>query len=134
MVLVACVVLESACSFWSTLHTDDHGSFWKTRTGPRHALAYGCFWKNFLSFSLALFALEIWCFISIVLVSGSHCSGRLGVAEEYGNLDFREMSFSVGAVLCTTVDTCSASVLWTYSHIFYVAADSNPEAFLLHSV
>ena len=29
---------------------------------------------NFLSFALALFALEIWCFISIVLVSGCHCS------------------------------------------------------------
>ena len=35
---------------------------------PRHASAYGCFWKNFLSFALAWFALGIWCFISVVLV------------------------------------------------------------------
>ena len=74
MVLVASVVLASAYSLWSILYTDDHGSFWETGTGPRHASAYGCFWKIFLSFALALFALEIWCFISIVLVSGSPCS------------------------------------------------------------
>ena len=63
-------------------------SFWEAGTGPRHASAYGCSRKNFLSFALALFALGIWCIISVVLVSGSHCSGRLGVAEEYGTLVF----------------------------------------------
>ena len=48
----------------------------------------GCSSKNFLSFALALFALGIWCIISVDLVPGSHCSGRLGVAEEYRKLDF----------------------------------------------
>ena len=42
---------------------------------------------------------------------GSHCSGRLGVAEEYGKLVLREMSISVGAMLGLTVGTFSASVL-----------------------
>ena len=65
-------------------------------------------------------------------------SGRLGIAEEYGNCFFLEMSISVGAMLGTTVDTCSsASVLWWLwknVHIFYVVADSFPEALLLRSV
>ena len=37
------------------------------------------------------------------------------------------------ALLGSTVDTCSASVLWwlwTNLHIFHVAADSNPEVLL----
>ena len=44
----------------------------------------------------------------------------------------REMTISVGAILGSTVDTCSATVrwgLWTHSHMFLVAADSDPEAF-----
>ena len=47
------------------------------------------------------------------------------------------MTSFVVAMLGTTVDTCSASVLrglWKNLHIFYVAADSIPEALLLHSV
>ena len=46
-----------------------------------------------------------------VLVSGSHCSGCLGVADEYENWILRETTFFVGAMLGSTVDTCSASVL-----------------------
>ena len=42
------------------------------------------------------FALGIWCIISFVPVSGSHCSARLGVAEEYVNWNFREIPFSRG--------------------------------------
>ena len=57
-------------------------------TGPRHASAYVRFWKNFLSYVLAQLALGIWCIISVVPVSGSYCSGRLGVAEEFGKLEF----------------------------------------------
>ena len=66
---------------------------------------------------LALFALGIWCIISVVFVSGSLCSGRLGVAYEYEKWTFREITVFVGAILGSTVDTCSASVLlwlWTY--------------------
>ena len=53
------------------------------------------------------------------------------------NWNFWEMTFFVGAMLGTTLDTCPASVLcwlWTNFSIFYVAADSDPEAFFLHSV
>ena len=40
-------------------------------------------------------AVRTWnlCIISSVFASGSHCSGRLGIAEEYGNLILREMTF-----------------------------------------
>ena len=58
--------------------------------------AYGCYWKHFLSFVLALFALGFWCIISFVLASGSHCSGRLGIAEEYKNWILPEMTFLSG--------------------------------------
>ena len=61
---------------------------------------------------LAQFALGIWYIISVVLVSGSPCSGCLGVAYEFENWILRETTFFVGAMLGTTVDTCSASVLW----------------------
>ena len=115
-------------------HPDDHGSFGETGAGPRHASAYGCFWKNFLSFVLMQFALGIWCIISVVLVSGSHCSGRLGIAEEYGNLDFSGDVYFRG-VQCFIRQWIHA--LRQYfggfgrtSHIFYVAADSNPEVLL----
>ena len=50
---------------------------------------------------------------------------------------FGRWLFFVGAMLGFTVDTCSASVLWLwtyFTHFFYDAADSNPDAFLLHSV
>ena len=47
-----------------------------------------------------------------VPVSGSLCSGRLGVAYDCENWIFREMTFFVEAMLGTTVDTCSASVFW----------------------
>ena len=72
-----------------------------------------------------------------VPVSGSHCSGRLGVALGCENWIFREMTSFVVAMLGTTVDTCSASVLrglWKNLHISYVAADLISEALLLHSV
>ena len=52
------------------------------------------FLRVFLSLVLAQFALGNWCIISFVLASGSHCSGCLGVACEYGNWIFREMTFS----------------------------------------
>ena len=87
MVLVASAVLASAFSFWSTLYTNDHGSSWSLGRCPRHASACVCFGKNFLSCVLAWFALGIWYITSVVLVSGSECSGRLGVAEEYGKCD-----------------------------------------------
>ena len=47
-----------------------------------------------------------------VPVSGSRFSGLLGVAYGCENWIFREMTSFVVAMLGTTVDTCSASVLW----------------------
>ena len=46
------------------------------------------------------------------------------------------MSVFLGAMLRSTVDTVYASTLafGRIAHIFYVAADSDPEAFFLHSV
>ena len=54
--------------------------------------------------------IKIWCIISVVLVSGSHCSGRLGVAKEYGKLDFSgdvsfrgcNARFDSGYMLCVS--------------------------------
>ena len=108
-------------------HPVGHGSLGEAGTRPRHASAHGGLGKNFLSFALALFALGIWCIISVDPVPDSFCSLRLGVAEEFGKLDFSG-SLSVGAILGSTVDTCSASVLWwlwTNCTHFFVAADSN---------
>ena len=61
------------------------------------------------------------CIISFVLASGSHCSGRLGIAEEYGNLILREMTFLrwcnawfySGYMLC--VSTLAMDVFHTFS-------------------
>ena len=54
---------------------------------------------------LAQFALGIWYIISFVLASGSYCSGRLGIAEEYGNLDFSgDVYFRWCNALCTSGD------------------------------
>ena len=83
-------------------------------------------------------AVRTWnlCIISSVLASGSHCSGRLGIAEENGNLILREMTFLRGCNAWFSVDICSASVLWWVwknLHSFYVMADSFPDALLLHS-
>ena len=57
-------------------------------------------------------AVRTWVHYFRVPVSGSHCSGRLGVAYECENWNFRKMTFFVGAILGSTVDTCSSSVLW----------------------
>ena len=42
--------------------------------------------------------------------------------------------FGTRALLGSTVDTHSTGRLWTNFSIFYVAVNSNPEAFFLHSV
>ena len=86
------------------------------------ASAYVCFWKNLQSFVLAQFALVIWCIISVVLVSGSLCSGRLGVAEEFGKFDFSgDVSFygcnawfDSGYILCVSALVAS-EVFRTFS-------------------
>ena len=62
-----------------------------------------------------------------VPVSGTPCSGRLGVAHEYENWILREMTVFVGSGYMFCVSTLVARRI---SHIFYVAADSNPEVLL----
>ena len=100
-----------------------------TGTGPRHASVYGGFLKFVLSFALARFAREIWCIILVVLEPRSSCSVCLGVAYEYRKLDSSADSVFLGAMLGATVDTVHASTLafGSISHIFFVAADSNPD-------
>ena len=71
---------------------------------------------------LAQFALGIWCIISVDLVSGSLCSGRLGVAEEFGKFDFTgDVSFcgcnawfDSGYILCESTLVAS-DVFHTFS-------------------
>ena len=77
--------------------------------GPRHPSANGCSSKNLFSFWLALFTLGIWCIFSVDFVSGSQqCLVRqwIHVSRQYFG--------GYGRI----------------SHIFYVAADSNPEVLL----
>ena len=69
---------------------------------------------------LALFALGICCIISVDLVSGGHCSGRLGVAEEF--LDFSgrclflwvQCLFDSGYMLCV-ITLVASDVFHTFS-------------------
>ena len=83
---------------------------------------------------LALFAPGICALFPLSLLLA--VIGRLGIAEEYGNLILREMTFLRGCNAWFSVDICSASVLWWLwknLHSFYVMADSFPDALLLHS-
>ena len=57
---------------------DDHGILGEAGTGRSSCVSLR------LLFALALFAPGIWFIISVVLVPGSHCSLRLGVAVVYG--------------------------------------------------
>ena len=61
-----------------------------------------------ISSSFVQFAIGIWCNISVVLVSGNVWV----LLRSTENWFLRETSNSVGAMLGTTVDTCSASGLW----------------------
>ena len=53
---------------------------------------------------LALFALEIWCIISFDLVSGSYLFYVWVLLVEYSHWILREMTWSMGAMLGSTVD------------------------------
>ena len=69
-------------------------------------------------------AVRTWylCFLSIVLVFGSHYSGRLGVAEEFGNWDFSgdvyfrwcNALYNSGYMLCVST-LVALDVLHTFS-------------------
>ena len=88
MVLVADAVLARAVSLWSTLFQTIMAASVRLGRGTRHASAYGCSWKNFLSFALAWLALGIWCIISVVLVLAVTDTGVWVFASECGKLDF----------------------------------------------
>ena len=111
MVPVADVVLASAVSLWFTLFQLIMAASVRLGRCLRHAPVYGCFLEEFL----------VHCARAVrtyfrVLVSGSHCSACLGVADEYENWILRETTLFVGAMLGSTVDTCSASVLWLWTY------------------
>ena len=101
--------------------------------GCRALSAYGSFLMNFLisvELLLALFALGKLNFSPFALVSFS-CSGVWVSPVEHSVLDFS------GGPACTalgsTVDTFSSRGSGKFLHIFYVAVNSNPGAFGLHS-
>ena len=81
---------------------DDHGSLGEAGTMPSSCASPRLLLEEFpVHCARAVRTLNLVHYFR-VLVSGSHCSGCLGVADEYEN-----WTFFVGAV-----DTCSASVLW----------------------
>ena len=89
MVLVASVVLASAFSFWSILLPRRSWQPWRGWDGSSSCVSLRLLFEEFpVLCVLAQFACGIWCIISVVLVSGSLCSGRLVVAEEFGKFDF----------------------------------------------
>ena len=105
--------LAAARASWGTTWSEaTYGSLGEAGTMPSSCVSLRLLWKNFIvSSCLCARALGIWYIISVVLVSGSPCSGCLGVAYEYEYWILRETTFFVGAMLGTTVDTCSASAL-----------------------
>ena len=90
---------------------------WRVRLGrsPRHAPVYGC--SKVFPVPCAR-AVRTWNFVHYFPCpgSGSHCSGclMLLMSSKIGFL--RETTFFVGAMLGSTVDTCSASVLWLWTY------------------
>ena len=121
VVLVASVVLASAYSFWSTLYLDDHGRLWRGWDVPLSCVSLRMLPEEFPILALALFAPGIWFIISVDHVPGSYSSLRLGVASEYGKLDFsRDVYFrgcntwfDSGYMLC-----CSTWWLWMNCTLF----------------
>ena len=86
----------------------------------------------FFSFVLAQFALGIWYIISFVLASGSYVPGvwvllRSTEIEFSGDVYFRWCNALYKSGYMFFVG------FGRIAHIFYVAADSIPEALLLHS-
>ncbi len=88
-----------------------------------------CFWKNFLSYVLALFALGIWtlllcpCIFQLILAFGC-CLWSTAYWI------FREI-LSAPHLVRQWIHVIRG--LWKNLHIFNVAVNSNPEAFALHS-
>ena len=105
---------------------------WWLGRGPRHASACVCFWKNFLSYVLAQFALGIWCIFSVSSYLAVFVPGVWVLLMSLESWIFRQMSLSM--VQCLVRQWIHALRQYSggfgrISHIFYDAADSNPEAF-----
>ena len=94
MVLVADAALASVVSLWSTLFQMIMAA--SVRLGRCFIMRQPRISPCLPVFVLAQFALGIWYIISVVLVSGSPCSGSLGVAYEYESWILREMTFLRG--------------------------------------
>ena len=90
---VASVVLANAYSFWSTLYTETMAASGRLGQALVMRQSTVAFESIYFHFVLAQFALGIWCIISVVPVSGSHCSALLGVAEEYVKMKFSGDAF-----------------------------------------
>ena len=91
---------------------------WRVRLGrgSRHAPVNGCYWKNFLSLVHALFALGIWCIISVSLSLAVIVLGVwvLLMSTKIGFFGRRLSSWEQCLVLQWI--PCSASVLWLWTY------------------
>ena len=92
--------MASAVSFLVHPLPDDHGSLGEAGTMHSSCVSLRMLWKNFLSFAPALFELGIWCIFPLTL--------HLVLLSSTENWILRVF---VGAILGSTVDTCSATVL-----------------------
>ena len=133
MVFVADAVLASAVSLWSTLFQTIMEALVRLGRCLRHASAYGCSWKNFLPLVLALFALGIWCFISVFLSLAVTVPGVwvLLMSTKIGFFARRLSSWEQCLVLQWIHALRQFFGYGRISHIFNDAADLNPGAFLL---
>ena len=86
LVVCGCSFPVDGGNFWA--RTQKSGDQGKAGTVPSSCVSLRTFLKVFPVHRAR--AVRTWnlCIISSVLASGSHCSGRLGIAEEYGNLIF----------------------------------------------
>ena len=92
----------------------------KAGTGPSSCVSLRLlleeFRRVFLSFVLAQFALGIWYIISFA--TGSYCSAHLGIAEEYGNLDFSgDVYFRWCNALCAPEDALPRAASTVYFNL-----------------
>ena len=127
LVVCGCSFLVVGGNFWA--RTQKSGGQGKAGTVPSSCVSLRALLKVFPVHRAR--AVRTWnlCIISSVFASGS-------IAEEYGNLILREMTFLRWCNAWFSVDICSASVLWWLwknLHSFCVMADSFPDALLLHS-
>ena len=130
MVLVADAVLASAVSLWSTLFQTIMAASVRLGRCLRHASAFGCSWKNFLSFALAWFAFGIWCIISVVLVLAVTDTGVWALLLSSENwILFVFLDAMLGSTVDTVYMLCVSTLAMEVFHTFSsLRKDSNADS------